>query len=48
MKLHINIIPQEIIDEYALHKIVDDNGWVYLEIAKGMYGLKQAGIIANV
>ena len=24
-KLHINIIPQEIIDEYALHKIEDDN-----------------------
>ena len=48
MKLHISIIPQEIIDEYALHKIVDDNGWVYLEIIKGMYGLKQAGIIANM
>ena len=26
MKLHINIITQEIIDEYALQKIVDDNG----------------------
>ena len=30
MKLNIHIIPQEIIDEYALHKIVDGNGWVYL------------------
>ena len=30
MKFHINIIPQEIIDEYALHKLVDDNGLVYL------------------
>ena len=48
MNLHINIIPQEIIDEYALHKIIDDNRWVYLEIVKGMYGLKQAGIIANL
>ena len=28
MKPHINIIPQEIIDKYALNKIVDDNGWV--------------------
>ena len=37
MKLNIPIIPQEIIDEYALHKLVDDNGWVYLEIVKGMY-----------
>ena len=40
MRLQINIIPQEIIDKYALHKILDDNGWVYLEIVKGMYGLK--------
>jgi hypothetical protein len=23
------------------------NGWVYLEIRKGMYGLKQAGLLAN-
>ena len=43
MKLKIHIIPQEIIDNYALHKIVDDNGLVYLEIVKGMYGLKQNG-----
>ena len=48
MKLHINIIPQEIIDEYACHKIVSYNRWVYLEIVKGMFLLKQAGIIANV
>ena len=48
MKLHIHIIPKEIIDEYALHKILDENGWVYLDIVKGMYGLKQAGIISNM
>ena len=48
MKLKIHIIPQEIIDEYALHKLVYENGWVYLEIVKGMYGLKQSGIIANM
>ena len=48
MNLHINIIPQEIIDECAIHKIGYDNGWVYLEIVKGMYGLKRAEIIANM
>ena len=48
MKLHIHIIPQEIIDKYALHNIVDKDGWVYLKIVKGMYRLKQAGIIANM
>ena len=48
MKLHIHIIPQEIIEEYALHNLVDEDGWIYLKIVKGMYGLKQAGIIANM
>jgi hypothetical protein len=23
------------------------NGWVYMEIRKGMYGLKQAGLLAS-
>ena len=48
MKFHLHIIPQEIIDEYALHDLVDEDGWVYLNIVKVMYGLKQAGIIANM
>ena len=48
MKLHLHIIPQEIIDEYALHDLVDKDGWVYLNIVKEMYGLKQEGIIANM
>ena len=39
MKLNIHIIPQKIIDKYALHKLVDENGCVYLEIVKDMYGL---------
>ena len=46
MKLHISIIPNEIIQQYNLHDIVSD-GWVYLEILNGMYGLKQAGKIAH-
>ena len=33
---------------HALHKLLDENRWVYLEIVKGMYGLKQAVIIANM
>ena len=48
MKLHLHIIPQEIIDEYALHELVEKDGWVYLNTVKGMYGLKQAGIMANM
>ena len=47
MKMPLSIIPEEVIAQYQLHKFVDTNGWVYMKICKGMYGLKQAGIIAN-
>ena len=46
MKFHIETIPQEIIDEYNLLNIVDNQGYVYVNIVKGMYGLKQSVIIA--
>ena len=45
--MHISLIPQEIIDEYKLLDIVDDKGFVYIQVEKGMYGLKQSGILAN-
>ena len=47
VRIHIDLIPQEIIDEYDLHSKKDHNGMVYLEVGKGMYGLPQAGILAN-
>jgi hypothetical protein len=34
--------PEEIIQKYNLNALAVD-GWVYIEIQKGMYGLKQAG-----
>jgi hypothetical protein len=46
MRLPISILPLEIIEKYQLTRLAV-NGWVYLEIRKGMYGLKQAGILAN-
>ena len=39
-------IPQDIIEKYGL-KEKSVNGKVLVEIRKGMYGLKQAGRIAN-
>jgi len=39
-------MPQEIIDEYKLAQF-EHNGWIYFELSKGMYGLKQAGRLAN-
>jgi hypothetical protein len=47
MQLCLDIIPEEIILAYNLRDIVDPDGWVYIEIRKGMYGLPQAGILAN-
>jgi hypothetical protein len=47
MHLGLEIIPNEIIDHYNLHDIVTPDSWVYIEIRKGMYGLPQAGILAN-
>ncbi len=47
MRFKISDIPDEIIKEYKLDKIVTADGYIYCEIWKGMYGLPQAGIIAQ-
>jgi hypothetical protein len=46
VRIHINQIPQEFIDNYNLEQH-SRNGWVYFEITKGIYGLKQAEKLAN-
>jgi hypothetical protein len=46
MRIPISILPLDIIEQYDLTRLAV-NGWVYLEICKGMYGLKQAGLLAN-
>jgi hypothetical protein len=46
MKMLLSRFPEEIIQKYNLNDLAVD-GWVYIEIRKGMYGLKQAGLLAN-
>jgi Reverse transcriptase (RNA-dependent DNA polymerase). len=46
MKIHISLLPKDVINHYHLQHIQDEHGYVYMEIRKGMYGLKQAGRIA--
>jgi hypothetical protein len=46
MKMLLSRFPEEIVDKYNLGALSID-GWVYIEIRKGMYGLKQAGLLAN-
>ena len=42
----IALFPVAIIEHYGLNDKVLD-GYVYMEIQKSMYGLPQAGILAN-
>ena len=46
MNLPLDIIPDAIIQQYNLRKLAY-KGFVYMEIQKGMYGLPQAGKIAD-
>jgi hypothetical protein len=46
MVINLSSLPQETIDKYNLMELAQD-GKVYIEIQKGMYGLPQAGILAN-
>jgi hypothetical protein len=46
MMIPVSLIPKAIFDQYKLGPLVH-NGHVYVEIRKGMYGLPQAGKIAN-
>ncbi len=41
-KIKLSDIPEEVIKEYKLHQYVTPDGWVYIKVARGMYGLPQA------
>ena len=50
MRFPLKILPQEIIDQYDLMpkvKYINGVGYVYAAIVRGMYGLPQAGRLAN-
>jgi hypothetical protein len=46
MRMLLSRFPEEIVNKYSI-KALSINGWVHIEIRKGMYGLKQAGLLAN-
>jgi hypothetical protein len=45
--IRINNVSIEIIKQYNLREKIDSEGYVYIEVRKGMYGLPQAGILAQ-
>lgn len=47
MKIHKDNISQDIMDKYDAHSILDSSNYVYFQINKGMYGLKQTSIFAH-
>ena len=48
MHLRIANMPEDVIAQYNLREKATPDGYVYCEIHKGMYGLPQAGIIAQL
>jgi hypothetical protein len=46
-RIKLEFFPQDIINGYGLHDKVDADGNVFCEVQRGMYGLPQAGILAQ-
>jgi hypothetical protein len=40
-------VPEEIIQQHLLQDKVDSEGYIFIEVQKGIYGLPQAGILAQ-
>ena len=47
MRMKLSDLPEEFVKLFNLTNMADDKGIVYVKIQKGMYGLPQAGILAN-
>jgi hypothetical protein len=47
IRINLKDIPEEVIIEYNLRKKATANGSIYIRAKRGMYGLPQAGLLAN-
>jgi hypothetical protein len=47
MRLKLLDMQEDVIEHYILRDITTPDGYVYCEIRQGMYGLPQAGIVAQ-
>ena len=47
MKMKLSNFPEDIVELYNLRGKATNDGYVYAEVRKGMYGLPQAGILAQ-
>ena len=46
MKVKYKYFPENIRNRYELDKKVTPDGYIFIRIKRGMYGLKQAAILA--
>ena len=46
-KVRAKYILDETIIKINLERYIEDNGWIHFEIGKGMYGIPEAGRLAN-
>ena len=47
MRMKLDMFPEDVIEDYNLRDRVEPNGYVYIEVRKGMYGFPQAGLLAQ-
>jgi hypothetical protein len=46
-KIRLSDIPEDINEEYNLREKATPDGWVYIMVIRGMYGLPQAGSLGH-
>ena len=48
LRLNLRNLPNDVIEEYNLKEKATKDGFVYVELRKGVYGLPQAGLLAQI
>jgi CO/xanthine dehydrogenase FAD-binding subunit len=47
VRMNLANFPEDVIEQYKLKELANKTGMVFVEIRKGMYGLPQAGLLAQ-
>ena len=47
MRIHSDLIPEEIKQEYNTDEYTEKEGYVYMEVTGAIYGLWQSGYLAS-
>ena len=45
--MKLDMIPDDVIEEYNLHEKVEPDGYIYIKVQNGMYRLPQAWVLAQ-